>query len=658
MDPSSSDPTSLVAAAGLIISLAAAAGILFPSRFGQWLAIFVTSAGSLLGMTGAVLHLAGGEGVSREILWTLPFGPLMLRLDPLSAFFLLPLFIVAPLAPLFGRGYRPVESDPKRGTLTLFLSLFTASMVFLLISAHTVFFLVMWEIMALCAWFLLTVDGHDPLVQRAGTIYLFATHAGTMALFVMFSLLKGVTGSFLFPLPHQLSGSGDLVPVLLLLALIGFGGKAGVMPLHFWLPGAHANAPSHVSAMMSGVMLKMGVYGILRVSGMFDTLPPWFGWTLLVLGGWSAVSGIALAASQGDLKRLFACSSIENVGIILTGIGIGFIGLGEGDRLLTVFGFTGAFIHIVNHALFKPLLFFGSGTIIHTAHTRQIDRLGGLLKGVPWTGNLMLFGAVAISGLPPLNGFVGEFFLYLASFRHAMTSPLPFLLLVAPMLALVGGTAVIAFVKFFGIVFLGTPRADDIHPHEGVTTVGPLLVLASLSLVVALFPPLVIRATIPVVGEVGNILPDSVASLLSPVPASLLGGVNLFIILAVLVVGGALRRLTRSASPRSGTWGCGYLASTPRMQYTGSSFSQTAVDLFGVVATVVRETPRFALIFPQVERFSSRVREVVIDSLLVPLFQITGSGCSWLRRLQHGKLHIYMLYIFVTLFIMMLAAHP
>ncbi|GAB4304025.1 MAG: proton-conducting transporter membrane subunit [Desulfuromonadia bacterium] len=653
------DPTQMVILAGLIVACGGGAGILFPFRFGQWLSILLTAAGSLLGLTGGVMHLAGVEGAVRELAWSFPIESPLVRIDPLSAFFLIPLFIVAPFAGLFGRGYRPLETDPRRGTLTLFLSLFSGSMVFLLISAHAILFLMMWEIMAVSAWFLLTMDSQDHQVRRAGMIYLFATHGGTMALFVMFSLIRGATGTFRFPLPGEMGAEGGVATAILILALVGFGGKAGVMPLHFWLPGAHANAPSHVSAMMSGVMLKMGVYGILRVSGFFSTLPPWFGWLVLLLGGWSAVSGIALAASQSDLKRLFACSSIENMGIILTGIGIGFIGMSQGDQTLMALGFTGGFIHILNHALFKPLLFLGSGVIIHGTHTRQIDRLGGLLKSMPWTGNAMLLGAAAISGLPPLNGFIGEFFLYLASFRHAMTSSLPFLLLVAPMLALVGGTAVIAFVKFFGIVFLGSPRREDAQPHDGgVTMTGPMVILAILMLLVALYPPLVIRGAMPVVAQVGRISLTGVSSLLSFVPATILGWMNLTVIVAAAGVSFVSRRFIPVGSPRSTTWGCGYPAPTPRMQYTGTSFSQVAVDLFGIVATISRRAPRISLIFPTLETFGARTREMVIDALLVPLFQITGSGFSWLRRLQHGKLHIYMLYIFVTLFIMMLAGHP
>src|ERR1051325_8309374 len=335
-------------------------------------------------------------------------------------------------------------------------------MVMVIVARDGVLFLMGWEVMALAAYFLVVTEGNKSEVREAGWIYLVATHVGTLSLFGFFALLWRMTGSFDL-WPTGLAGISSKAAVgLFVLGAVGFGIKAGLMPLHVWLPGAHANAPSHVSAILSGVLLKTGIYGRVRVCGLMPHPPLWWGGTLVVVGTVSAVFGIAFASEQRDLKRLLAYSSIENVGIIAMGIGVATLGRSMDRADLIVLGLGAALLHVINHSLFKPLLFLGAGAILHSAHTRQMDLLGGLGKKMPRTMALVVVGAIAICGLPPLNGFIGELLLYLGLFAMVVggggaSGATSWAALGAVALALVGALAVAAFVKFLGTVFLGSP---------------------------------------------------------------------------------------------------------------------------------------------------------------------------------------------------------
>ncbi len=656
------EPTGYLLAAATLLALSGVPGLFLPRPvFGQRAAAFFAVIASLLGEVAVVALLGGTPGATYQIDWPLPFGPALFSVDLLSAIFLFPLFIVTGCASVYALAYWPAREQSTAGKLTMFQGLFAAAMVAVVLSRHGVLFLMAWEIMALSAYFLLTTEHRSAEVLRVGGVYLIATHTGTMALFVMFSLLRGTIGTFAFPVPHSLSQAVPFAMIIIAAALIGFGGKAGLMPLHFWLPGAHANAPSHVSAMMSGLMLKMGVYGILRTLSFFDVLPGWLGWLMLVLGGWSAVNGIALAMGQRDLKRLLAYSSIENVGIIFIGIGLALVGIQTHSPTLVVCGFSGAFIHIVNHGLFKSLLFMGSGALIHGTGTREIDRMGGLARRMPITSLLFLVGSLAICGLPPLNGFVGELFLYVGAITDGIASPLPLAALVAPVLALVGGLAVITFVKLYGIIFLGAPRsAAASHSHEakGLMT-APMVLLAVGCLVAGMVPPLLARLVAPVVMFYGGLDGEAVARVIGQVPlVPLTGATILLAILGAALGAFYLLRLRRLPCTRGTTWGCGYLEPTTRMQYTGTSFSEMAVNLLGVLAAPRRVGPGLTgESFPRTARFHYAVTETVLDRVLTPLFHWTGLAFSYVRILQHGRLHIYVLYIFATLCVLMAWTH-
>src|SRR5262249_9358993 len=335
----------------------------------------------------------------------------------LSAIFLVPVFLISLLGNVYGLDYWKQTAHPENGRkLRLFYGLLTAGMALLVIARNSILFLFGWEIMALSAFFLVTTEDNDTEVRAAGWVYLVATHVATLCLFALFALLRMAGGSFALTPLAEGSVTPALATAIFVLALVGFGLKAGIMPLHIWLPGAHAAAPSHVSAIMSGVLIKMGIYGLVRVTSLLPTPPLEWGTTVLVLGAVSGVLGVAFAIGQHDLKRLLAYHSIENIGIIAMGLGLAMIGrtLSRPDWVLL--GLAGVLLHVWNPALFKALLFLSAGSVIHATHSREIDRLGGLAKTMPWTALSFLVGAMAICGLPPLNGFVSEFLIYLGMF--------------------------------------------------------------------------------------------------------------------------------------------------------------------------------------------------------------------------------------------------
>lgn len=656
------DPALVALSAALVIGCAGIPGLFIQKPGpGQVLAAVATILAALAGVPAALMLIFSHATTTYLLEWGLPFGPCELVIDPLSAFFLLPVFIVAAAGSLFALGYWPAAEHrtTERG-LTFFYGLLASSMAILLMARNGVFFLMVWETMALSAYFLLITEHERKEVRRAGKVYLIATHTGTAALFVCFSLLAAQTGSFLLPAAGSLSALAPLAPVIALAAFIGFGAKAGIMPFHIWLPSAHANAPSHVSAMMSGVMLKMGLYGIVRTLTCFHDPPLLWGVVLTVSGIASALLGIVCAVAQRDLKRLLACSSIENIGIITTGLGIALLGVSNRMPVLVYLGMAGALLHILNHSFFKPLLFLGSGVIIHSTGTRELNLMGGLGKGMPRVTLLFLVGSVAICGIPPLNGFVSEFLLYLGFFSQLKAGGLSSLVLLAPVLALVGGLAMVAFTKLFSSVFLGTPRTPAAaHPHEaGVTMLAPMAFFALLCILIGVLPQLALRLVSPVIAAFH---PQAVSPSLSAEYGAILGRLSLagvLLVSAALVVALFWKwRLGKGRVSSASTWGCGYQRGTARMQYGGTAFSELAVSVFDGIMRQRIERPTLNGLFPKKSHCRDLPTETLLERIIVPLFSLAGVSFAFLRRLQHGQMHMYMMYIFVTLFILMLWAH-
>jgi hydrogenase-4 component B len=625
---------------------------------GRIIACSLVSAGALAGLVsvGKILFMSD-TAETFAIIWRLPFGEMLFRLDPLSAFFLIPVLIVTSCISLYACGY--CSSTPEnRGeaVLTLYLGLITSAIIMLLLSASGITLLIFWEAMALLVFLAMVLDQSRPEVREASIHYLIASHVSTLSLVVLFVLLSH-SGSFQFPGVGTLDPSDTASVGILLTALIGFGLKAGIMPLHIWLPSAHANAPSHISALMSGVVIKMGIYGLIRILSFYSAPPLWWGVLFLGLGIISAVAGVLFAIGQHDLKRLLAYHSIENIGIIVIGIGVALIGLTTGSHILFVLGMAGALLHVLNHALFKSLLFLGAGAIIHLAGTRDIDRMGGLSRALPLTSVAFLTGAVAICGLPPLNGFVSEFLVYLGIFKGFGTTSggaAAFLALAAPALALTGGLALACFVKVYGCVFLGEPRMKLPEPHENPFMTSAMAILAALCILIGVLPALVVRVVEPVIS---SIFPHRSAVLPSIQTTAGLYGVSIaavVLLLAIIIlVVFYVHRLKSAPVGESGTWDCGYAAPSSSMQYTASSFSEMLVQIFSGVLKPERHEPATGDLFPAVERFESHVPEVVLEKGILPFLAATDRLLAMVRRLQNGQLNSYILYIFAALILLL-----
>ncbi|HEX9493510.1 MAG TPA: proton-conducting transporter membrane subunit, partial [Thermoanaerobaculia bacterium] len=509
-------PLGLLGISCLTLVISGIAGI--PRRAPVHLSAAINLVGCVIGILGAALSLNAGT-TAIHYRWYIPSGAIALVVDPLAAFFLFPVFVVGGLGALYGEGYWSISEHPTTGRkLRCFYGVLIAGLVLVMIAGDAWSFLFGWEIVGVAAFFLVTTE-QEPDALRAGWIYLIATHTGTLVLFAMFGLLHSATGTWQLIRSPALAHSDLLVPILLL-ALVGFGIKAGVMPFHIWLPEAHAAAPSHVSAILSGVVLKMGIYGLVRVLSLVTAYPAWLGTVLLALGIVSGLLGVIFALAQHDLKRLLAYHSIENIGIILIGLGIGTLGAATGHHVLAILGFAGGLLHVWNHAAFKALLFYAAGAVVHSTGTRQIDGLGGLLRPMRVTGIAFLVGAVAICGLPPLNGFVSEWLLYLAGFRALLDGTTVALIaaLAAPALALIGALAVACFVKAFTVVFLGTSRTGIGSAHDATLSMQvPMIVLGIVCVFIGLWPSgagaVTSRATNVLTGELSG---PAVASALAP----------------------------------------------------------------------------------------------------------------------------------------------
>ena len=624
----------------------------------QRLAASLMLAGSLLGAAGALCLLLAPASPGFVIAFGLPFGAAELGADPLSAIFLLPMFIVTGCSAVYGVGYWPAKKHPGNvGKLTFFLGLLSAALTTLFMARNTVLFLIAWEIIAFAAYFALTAEDEKPQVREAGMVYLICTHVGTLALFAMFSLMKGASGAYLFPAPGTLSAQTGVATGIFLAALVGFGFKAGVMPFHVWLPSAHANAPSHISAVLSGVVLKSGIYGMLRVFSAFVDLPVWWGCLVLLLGVISGVLGVAFAIGQHDLKRLLAYHSIENIGIIMMGLGTALIGQSQGSAVLIVLGMGGALLHVMNHATFKALLFLAAGSVIRATGTRELELMGGVGRRLPFSSLCFLVGAVAICGLPPLNGFVSELLVYLGFFSairssQGLASVMP--ALAAPFLALVGALALACFVKVYGVVFLGTPRsAEHAAGHEAPAgMLLPMTLLCVLCVLIGVAPGLV---RLPLQSALSSYQRSLASNGLAPLVP--FGWISLLaaglIVLAALAALFLSRRTASLPHAVARTWGCGYLRPTARVQYSASSFAAVLISWFRGVLRPELHLKEVSGFFPLPGFFKSHLPETVLERIYLPLLDYLYLKSAAIRRLQNGKLNIYIFYTFITLVLLM-----
>ncbi len=622
-------------------------------------------AGSLLGLFALIRFMAGGQGaVAFTAAWAVPGGSFALRLDGVSALFLLPTFLLSGLCALYGHEYLvATRLGDRPGRTWLFFNILVGSIVIVFLASNAVLFLVAWEVMAISSFFLVTLEDEEEQAREAGWTYLVASHLGTAVIIILFALLGSRAGSLDFQdFAAVAAGEGSRAGLLFILALVGFGVKAGLMPLHVWLPEAHPAAPSHVSALMSAVMIKTGIFGIVRVLGFLGPPAAWWGWVLVGAGAVSGIVGVLFALAQHDLKRLLAYHSVENIGIITMGLGVGVLGLSSRTPWLAALGFAGALLHVVNHAIFKGLLFLGAGAVLAATGTRDMERLGGLLRLARWTGVTFLVGAAAISGLPPLNGFVSEFLIMAGAMKGVAALPsetvVP-LLVVAGALVLIGGLASACFAKAFGIVFLGTPRTPlgRAVADPGALMMIPMAVLAASCPAIALLSPWIVpglgAAVAGITGGAGTAMGDPLGEAGPWLARFVACAIALIVFTGLLLL---LRRLllARSEVREAETWGCGYPAPTPRMQYTASSFAEPLTSLFRPILRTRRRAVLPSDFFPRHASFSTETPDSAREYLYEPLVLAVQRAAARWRGLQRGRLQLYVLYIAATLVVLLL----
>jgi len=594
---------------------------------------------------------------------TLPVGlpdlPVHLRLDALSALFLLLLGVATAGISIFAAGYFREGQGTAPGLLCLQYHVFLASMVLVLLADDAYAFMVAWETMALSSYFLVTTQHRLPEIRSAGFLYLLIAHVGAIGILLGFGVMQGGSWQFTFEAMRGAELSPAWASVAFGLMVFGFGAKAGLLPVHVWLPEAHPAAPSPVSALMSGVMLKTAIYGVLRVS--FDLLPAvqwWWGGVLLALGLATAAFGVVYAAVQSDMKRLLAYSSIENIGILYAGIGLTIVFSAFELGALAALALAATLYHALNHACFKSLLFLVTGSVLHATRERSLGRLGGLMRSMPWVAWLGLVGTLAIAGLPPLNGFVSEWLL-LQSFLFTPTIPQTFANMLIPVgaavLALVAALSAYVMVKFYGVIFLGQPREPQLaqaHDCGRFERIG-LAWLAALCIALGLMPVWVLELLAPVTAMLaGATVEQHGASVLwlaptaperaSYAPLLFLAGTFGVIAASFLVVRALFRVPIRRAPP----WDCGYPAQTPRMQDSAEGFGQPIRHMFGPVFRMRRQ-------LPAPEDTEPRYAVTVEDRFWFGLYEPLARAVQWLAeqigRLQQGRISTYLLYSFVTL---------
>jgi formate hydrogenlyase subunit 3/multisubunit Na+/H+ antiporter MnhD subunit len=584
------------------------------------------------------------------------------RLDPMAGFFLAVINLAAAGASLYGIGYGRHEREGAR--ILVFYPWFLAALDLVVIADDAFTFLFAWELMSLVSWALVLAHHHAPEVRRAGFVYLMMASFSGLVLLLTFGLLAGAEGHYAFALMRATRPTPAIAGVALMLALIGTGAKAGLVPLHAWLPLAHPAAPSHVSALMSGVMTKVAIYAFLRIT--FDLLgapPAWAAVVVLVLGGLTAGLGILQALLEGDLKRLLAYSTVENIGIIFIGIGLAMAFAASGVAIGAALALSAALFHVVNHAIYKTLLFFGAGAVLSATGEREMDRLGGLIHRLPQTAFAMLIGAAAISALPPLSGFVSEWLTFQAILLRPALPQWGLKLMIpadGALLALAAALTGGCFVKLFGITFLGRPRSNAARQACEVDRFSraAMLAAAALTLLLGLFPGMLIDALAPVMRELlgVSLAKQSAMPWLSLIPISPARGSynGLLIFLFMLVSTGliifAVHRFASRSLRRAPAWDCGFPDSNPITQYTGASFAQPLRRVFAASLFSAHETVTLP---PPGDTAPARIEKTYPDRIWNMFYAPIGFAVGWIATLfnplQFLTIRRYLAVVFAAL---------
>jgi formate hydrogenlyase subunit 3/multisubunit Na+/H+ antiporter MnhD subunit len=583
------------------------------------------------------------------------FGDIPVRIDALSAWFILIINFTGITGAVYGIGYMKTYSEDHFNLSIhwMLFFLFHSSMLWVCMIQQSIAFLIAWEIMSISSFLLVIFEHQNKKTLKAGINYLIQMHISVALLTAAFIWVYSETGSYDFKAIGTFFGTNPNI-WLFLLFFVGFGIKAGFIPFHSWLPHAHPSAPSHVSGVMSGVIVKMGIYGIFRIILFLKHDFILLGEIVLTLSVLTGLYGILNAAVHRDFKKMLAYCTIENIGIIGTGIGIGLIGMGSGNNLIVVFGFGGALLHTLNHSLFKSLLFFSAGSIYQQTHTRDMENLGGLLRNMPKTGFLYLLGALAIGGLPPFNGFVSEFLLYIGYLEGIKTLDVAngtLMMFSLASLAIIGGISMLAFSKTFGTIFLGSARTS-LHdePHEvACVMLLPQYMILAVMLSIGLFPQFYFSV---VLKTIALFLPAiSVLTVSTVNPAidviSVIGRYS-FMFIGVMLLVYLIRQYFTNQREKvfNPTWGCAYVAPNTRMQYTGKSFSKTLGKLFNFV---IIEEKRYkerpvSETFPQTTKHSSHYVDFFETRIINGLVKKLVYSMNYFQFVQNGKTQAYVLY--------------
>ncbi|HEX9803994.1 MAG TPA: hydrogenase 4 subunit B [Gammaproteobacteria bacterium] len=652
-------------ALGSILTLLAAALLGFTcgqhsSRLRRLYFVLIGVAG-LLALTAGLGALNASGPVTAELPFGLPWLRWQVRLDALSGFFLLPIGLVGIAVSLYGPGYvrEFAHGGDPLAVLGGFTGLFIIGMSLVVLADDAFLFMVAWELMSVSSYFLVAFQHEQAANRRAAFLYLLMAHIGGLSILLGYGVLAGFGHGFDFDALRAAELSPLWATVAFGLAFLGFGMKAGLVPLHAWLPEAHPVAPSHISAMMSGVMLKVAVYGFIRfVFDLIGTLQWGWGVAVLAVGSVSAVLGALYALQQNDIKRLLAYSSVENIGIVFIGLGLALVFLSSGHQLLGVIALVAALYHALNHALFKSLLFLGAGAVLHASHERDMEHMGGLLRRMPWTGLFFLIGCISISALPPFNGFVSEWLTFQAALQawHLESGVLRSLVpIAAAMLALTGALAAAGFVKAYGVAFLGQARSRHVRRAREVSP-GMLAAqawLALLCLLLGILPVPVINLIDAVPVQLfGSGLEQATAHgwlWLTPIAPETASYSPLLVLLALLLVGGGtawlLHRFGLPGTRRADAWDCGFSAPDARMQYTASAFSQPMRRVFRPLFRIDEAIDG--------EGEGRRYRLQVSDRAWALLYAPVASGVQRAARritwLQSGSVRAYLGWSLATL---------
>jgi hydrogenase-4 component B len=633
-----------------------------------------------LSLTGALLEFGASVAAlfdRAELAWSLssglPYLSYSVRLDPLAGYFTLALSLLAASVSVYSFGY--VASRKRASLFCFFLNLLLLSLTLVFTASNILFFLIVWELTAVSAYFLVVFDHESAEARKGGLLYLLMSRGGSGMLLVGFLLLGSAAGTLEFGALHDI---GQRLPPLLgavtfLLLFLGFGVKAGIIPVHIWLPAAHPVAPSNVSALMSGIVIKAGIYGMARVFfDFYGTLPVWAGMAVLVVGVVSALLGVLYALMEHDLKRLLAYHSIENIGIILMGFGSALLFRSFGHPQFAALALIAGLFHTLNHGVFKCLLFLGAGGVLHATHTRNMEEMGGLIRRMPSTALYFLIGAIAISGLPPLNGFVSEWFTYQALLAGYGVTPMLTRLafpIAGALLALTAALAAACFVKAFGITFLALPRSEaaerarevSFSMRSGMAILALACVLLGLGATwfLPVFDPITERAFGIAVSKdlvAGNGLVLTAGSLRS-------GSVSTAVMALLLVALGAVPLLLwlvwgrKSSRVKGPTWDCGLPGLTAENEYTATAFSKPLRMIFAALFRPRREIQaefEVSPYYPTAIHFESEIQSTFETHFYDPLRDAILSVAARMRHLQAGSIHLYLAYIFVTLILLLL----